>query len=118
MLIFPLIVLATLGLVAYKKNHDDVNKKNNQVLLSEVQLSQASLTKIVARPLAELVLIKVYFDDESSLENALVAKLSSEEFFNWADANAILPNLPRRNRMLVLTYVSTCSSRRNQAVTG
>ena len=86
--------------------------------MSELQLSQASLTKIVTKPMAELVLIKVYFDDESSSDNALIALSSTEEKVTWSEANAILPNLPRRNRVLVLTYVSTCSSRRNQAVTG
>jgi hypothetical protein len=116
-----LIVFATLGLVTYKKNHENVYKNNNNKveLMSEAQISQASLTKIVTKPLTELVLIKVYFDDDkSSLNNALVALLSTKENVTWSDANAILPNLPRRNRVLVLTYVSTCSSRRNQAVTG
>jgi hypothetical protein len=117
-LIMPLIFFATLGLVAYKKNHENAYKNNNKELLSEVQLSKASLTKIVTKPLSELVLIKVYFLDEGSIKNALVAAGSTEENVTWAVANAILPNLPRRNRVLVLTYVSTCSSRRNQAVTG
>jgi hypothetical protein len=116
-LIMPLIVFATLGMVAYKESHENVYK-NNKALMSDVQLSQESLNKIVTKPLTELVLIKVYFDGESSLKNALVALLSTEENVTWSEANAILPNLPRRNRVLVLTYVSTCSSRRNLAVTG
>jgi hypothetical protein len=117
-LILPLIVFAALGLMSYKKNHDVVYNKNNEELLSKLQLSQASLTNIVAKPLSELVLIKVYIDDENSIKNALIALRSTEENVTWADANAILPILPRRNRVLVLTYDSTCNSRKNQAVTG
>ena len=114
----PLIVFAALGLDAYKKNHDVEYKKNNVELLSKVQLSQASLTNILAKPLSELVLMKVYIDDESSLKNALIALISTEENVIWTEANAIIPILPRRNRVLVLTYDSTCNSRKNQAVTG
>jgi hypothetical protein len=117
-LILPLIVFAALGLMSYKKNHDVVYNKNNEELLSKLQLSQASLTNIVAKPLSELVLIKVYIDDENNIKNALIALRSTEENVTWADANAILPILPRRNRVLVLTYDSTCNSRKNQAVTG
>ena len=117
-LLTPLVVFAVLGVMTYNKNHREVFVVDTRVLLSEVQLSSVDLAMIVAKPLGDLMKMRVYFDDESSLDNALVAALSAQEIIPSDRSNAILPNLPRRNRIAVLTYVSSCNSKRNQAVTG
>jgi len=117
-LLMPLVFFAISGVVTYKSNHQKVFKKETRVLLSEVQLSSANLAAIIAKPLNDLIVMKVYFDDQSNLDNALLAALTSQELTVRGDANVILPNLPRRNRMLVLTYVSIGVGKRNQAVKG
>ncbi|MFM9835299.1 MAG: hypothetical protein ACKVOA_04280 [Methylophilaceae bacterium] len=117
-LLTPLALFAILGVMTYKSNHQKVFKKETRVLLSEVQLSSANLAAIIAKPLSDLMVMKVYFDDQSSEDNALLAALTSTELTVRGDINVILLNLPRRNRMLVLTCVSIGVGRRNQAVTG
>ena len=116
-LLAPLVVFAVLGVMTYNKKHSSVFKAEARVLLSEAQLSRADLAMIVAKPLGELMKLKVYFDEESSTDNALVATLSTQGSIARDSSNVILLNQSRRNRMAVLTYVSSCNSKRNQVVT-
>ena len=116
-LLAPLVVFAVLGVMTYNKKHSSVFKAEARVLLSEAQLSRADLAMIVAKPLGELMQLKVYFDEESSTDNALVAALSTQGSIARDSSNVILLNQSRRNRMAVLTYVSSCNSKRNQVVT-
>jgi hypothetical protein len=118
-LLTPLILLAALGVMKYSGNKTSTFDTKNRILLSEVQLSSTEVALIVAKPLTELLLIKVYFDDETSSgqANALVAKLSEEDSLPADQSGAILAFQPRRNRSNVLVYVSYCNTKKNQAIT-
>ena len=116
-LLAPLVVFAVLGVMSYNKKHSSVFKAEARVLLSEAQLSRADLAMIVAKPLGELMSLKVYFEEKSNADNALLAAFSAQDSMPKYSFNAILLNQSRRNHVAVLTYVSTCNNKRNQAVT-
>lgn len=120
-LLCPLVILATLGVMKYSKSDTaavfDIESK---VLLSQVQLSPTEVAMIIAKPLGELLQMKIYYDPESTMgdDNALVATLSAEDVIRDEALNAILAYQPRRNRASVITYVSYCNSKKNQAMVG
>jgi len=120
-LLCPLIVLATLGVMKYSKSDDAaVFDTESKVLLSQVQLSPAEVAMIIAKPLGELLQMKIYYDPKSSMgeDNALVATLSAEDIVRDEALNALLAYQPRRNRASVITYVSYCNIKKNQAIVG
>jgi hypothetical protein len=117
-LLTPLVVLAILGVITYTKHKNAVFSVEKRILVSDVQLSRSEIAKMVTKPLNELMSIKVYFDDQSSLDNALIASLSDQEIIHRDSAGAILQNLPRRNRVAMLTYVSSRRIKKNQTVAG
>jgi hypothetical protein len=119
-LLTPLAVLATLGVVSFSKGEQTVFDTSKTILLSEVQLSPVEVARIVSKPLTELLMIKVYSEDEgsSSQAGALVAKLSIEDTLHADGDGVFLTYQPRRNRFGVLTYATYCNTKKNQAMVG